>query len=92
MAYNDGRGPDISEYSYIANPNAIPTAQVLQTSNQDSYIDDEMAMFTGLEFFDFDLCQDADLQAGSFARDGQPGQNMSSNNIDITGLDYMQGQ
>jgi hypothetical protein len=59
MAYNGRRGPNVSEY--IANLNAIPSAQDLQSS-ENFNMEDELAMFTNTQFFDFDLGQDADLQ------------------------------
>jgi len=62
MAYNGRRAPNVS--AYIANLNAIPTEQDLQ--NQE-FPDDDLAMFTNTQFFDFDLGQEPDLQAGGFA-------------------------
>ena len=47
---------------FVNQLNAIPPAQDLQ--NTDSFdIDDDLAMFTNTQFFDFDLGQDADLHA-----------------------------
>ncbi len=89
MAYNGRRGPNVS--AYIANLNAIPTEQDLQSSNQESFIDDDLAMFTNTQFFDFDIGADPDLQAGSFA-EGQSGQTVSADSIDGKGLDFMSGQ
>jgi len=86
MAYNGRRGPNVSEY--IANLNAVPTAQDLQNSNQDNFIDDDLAMFTNTQFFDFDLGQDADLQAGSFAVEGQA---VAPESVDVKSIDFMQG-
>ncbi len=63
MAYHGRRGPNVSEY--IANLNAIPTAQDMQNSNSESFLDDDLAMFTNTQFFDFDLGQDADLGAAA---------------------------
>jgi hypothetical protein len=59
MAYNGRRGPNVSEY--IANLNAIPTAQDLQAANSELNFEDDLAMFTNTQFFDFDMGQDADL-------------------------------
>jgi len=86
MAYNGRRGPNVS--AYIANLNAIPTAEDLQSSNRDNFIDDDLAMFTNTQFFDFDLGQEGDLQAGSFAADGQP----AADNFDAKGLEFTAGQ
>jgi hypothetical protein len=86
MAYSGRRGPNVS--AYIANLNAIPTAEDLQSSNQESFIDDDLAMFTNTQFFDFDLGQEGDLQAGSFAADGQP----APDSFDGKGLEFTPGQ
>lgn len=59
MAYNGRRGPNVSEY--IANLNAIPSAQDLQASDSLDF-ENDLALFTNTQFFDFDLGQDADLQ------------------------------
>jgi hypothetical protein len=87
MAYNGRRGPNVSEY--IANLNAIPTAQDLQSSNQDSFIDDDLALFTNTQFFDFDIGQEADLAGGSYA-EGQSAH--TAENFDGKGLDFAPGQ
>jgi hypothetical protein len=89
MAYNGRRGPNVS--AYIANLNAVPTEQDLQSSNQDSFIDDDLAMFTNTQFFDFDIGGDADLQAGGFA-EGPSGQHGSPDDVEAKGLDFMPGQ
>jgi hypothetical protein len=88
MAYSGRRAPNVS--AYIANLNAIPTEPDLQSSNQESFIDDDLAMFTNTQFFDFDIGADPDLQVGSFA-EGHSGQN-AADNIDAKGLDFMSGQ
>jgi len=65
MTYNGRRGPNVSEY--VANLNAIPTPQDIQNSSQENFnIDDDLAMFTNTQFFDFDLGQNTDLQAPNF--------------------------
>jgi len=48
---------------YIANLNAIPTAQDIQAANSELNFEDDLAMFTNTQFFDFDMGQDADLPA-----------------------------
>lgn len=87
MAYNGRRGPNVSEY--IANLNAIPTTQEL--SNQDSFADDDLALFTNTQFFDFDdLGQDVDLQPGGFGN-GQPAPAADNFDVDVKGLDFTSG-
>lgn len=64
--HNSGgrRAPNVSQY--IANLNAIPSAHELTTTttttsqhdhstNSNTFIDDDLAIFTNTEFFDFDL-------------------------------------
>jgi len=77
---------------YIANLNAIPTAQDLQSSNQDNFsLDDDLAMFTNTQFFDFDLGQDAELQQPTnFGVDGQGPSAVGGD--ELKSLDFMQGQ
>jgi len=86
MAYNGRRGPNVSEY--IANLNAIPTPQEL--SNQDSFVDDDLALFTNTQFFDFDLGQDVDLHAGGFA-EGPAAPAADNFDVDTKGLDFASG-
>jgi len=65
--YNAHRGPNVSEF--IANLNTIPSAQ--EMAKQDNFnVDDDLAMFTNTQFFDFDLGQDADLNPPNFNFDG----------------------
>jgi len=70
---------------YIANLNAIPTPQDLQSSNQDSFIDDDLALFTNTQFFDFDIGQEPDLAGGNY------GEGQSADNFDGKGLDFAPG-
>jgi hypothetical protein len=86
MAYHGRRGPNVSEY--IANLNAIPTAQDL--SNQDSFVDDDLALFTNTQFFDFDLGQEVDLQVGGFA-DGPQAPPADTFDVDVKGLEFASG-
>jgi len=75
---------------YIANLNAIPTAQDLQNSNQDNFnIDDDLAMFTNTQFFDFDVGHDAGLEGDNF--DGLGGQSVASDTMDLKALDFTSG-
>lgn len=68
--YNGQRGPNVSEF--IANLNAIPPTQDLAGQGPENFnLDDELAMFTNTQFFDFDLGQDADLQPSTFDFKGQ---------------------
>lgn len=58
--YNGRRGPNVSQY--VANLNTIPSAQDTASRNQDPLeIENDLALFTNTEFFDFDLGEVPDL-------------------------------
>ncbi|KAI9729928.1 MAG: hypothetical protein M1818_008368 [Claussenomyces sp. TS43310] len=86
--YNGMRGPNVSEF--IANLNAIPPAQDM--ANQESFnLDDDLAMFTNTQFFDFDVGHDADLQPSNFDFNAQSrGQNAAHD--PSKGMDFTQGE
>lgn len=94
MAYNGRRGPNVSEY--IANLNAIPSAQDIENSQGNFDLDEDLAMFTNTQFFDSDLNQFADLQPTDFG-DGQghagegsgsgSGSDMKSMEFDLQGME-----
>ena len=57
--YNLRRGPNVSHY--LANLNAIPTAQEIEAQHNESFnLEDDLAMFTNAEFFNFDLGQNVE--------------------------------
>lgn len=82
MTYNGRRAPNVSEY--IAQLNSIPSAQDIH-STDDFNLDDDLAIFTNTQFFDFDLGQDADLQPGNF--DGRA-QSVAPDNVEMKALDF----
>lgn len=53
---------------FIANLNMAPPAAQDLASGPDFNMDDELAMFTNTQFFDFDLGQDANLQPTNYER------------------------
>jgi len=58
--YNGRRGPNVSQY--VANLNTIPSAQDMAARKQDPLeIENDLALFTTTEFFDFDLGEVPDL-------------------------------
>lgn len=67
MAFTPRRGPNVSEY--VANLNTIPSEQDLQSHPSDFKFEDDLAMFTNANFFDFDLPQ---TSTASFALDTHP--------------------
>ena len=85
MAYNGRRGPNVSEY--IANLNAIPSAQDIQSAQDTFGLEDDLAMFTNTNFFDFDLgVPDADFLEGGAGVDA-PGRSSSGEGTDMKALD-----
>lgn len=53
-AFNGRRAPNVSQY--VANLNAIPSAHDVALQQQEGFsLEDDLAMFTNTEFFDFDL-------------------------------------
>ena len=88
--YNGQRGPNVSEF--IANLNAIPSAQDMAGQNQDNFnLEDELAMFTNTQFFDFDLGQDADLQPSTFDFSAQSRIAPVTATEDTKGMNFIQG-
>jgi hypothetical protein len=89
MAYNGRRGPNVSEY--IANLNAIPSAQEIRSNQEDFNIDDDLAMFTNTQFFDFDVGSGADLHIDDINFDGLGGHSVASESIDLKPVDFSNG-
>lgn len=80
---------------FIANLNAIPSAQDMASQNQDNFnLDEDLAMFTNTQFFDFDLGQDADLQPTNFDFNGQQrrGAPNAASNSAVKGMDFIAGR
>lgn len=93
MASYDGqRGPNVSEF--IANLNTIPSAQDMAAPGPENFnLDDELAMFTNTQFFDFDLGQDADLKPVSLDFDfNAQGRPPSGTAQDLKSLEFNQGR
>jgi hypothetical protein len=88
-AYSGQRGPNVSEF--IANLNTFPPGQDMTGQSHENFnLDDELAMFTNTQFFDFDLGQDADLQPSSFDFNAQS--KVAPATTDIKALDFTQGR
>lgn len=52
--FNGRRAPNVSQY--VANLNTIPSAHDMATQQQDDFsLEDDLALFTNTEFYDFDL-------------------------------------
>lgn len=88
MSYSERRGPNVSEY--VANLNAIPSAQDLQSSSADNFnLDDELAIFTNTQFYDFDSGNDVDIQLGGFASES-PAHPTVAPEKEMAPLDFLQ--
>lgn len=96
-SFDNQRAPNVSEF--IANLNAIPSAQDL-AAQQDFNFDDDLAMFTNTTFFDFDLGHSADLQPQAdlrFSEDAaQYGQQtvepLEAPDMAKANMDFLQGE
>ena len=51
-------------------------------------MDDDLAMFTNTQFFDFDLGQDADLHADFEGRGAAPQSTIASESVDMKPMDF----
>ena len=93
--YNLRRGPNVSQY--IANLNAIPTAQEIEAQHNENFsLEDDLAMFTNAEFFNFDLGQNVEQVGVNYdpARDGRAKRGNASTEDEhgeVTGLDLNHG-
>ena len=93
--YSPRRGPNVSQY--IANLNTIPSAHDLDSRQQEDYsLEDDLALFTNTEFFDFDAGGNIEQSLVNFepTQEGQArveGVTANYNNSDVTGLDLNNG-
>ncbi|MCJ1390099.1 hypothetical protein MMC18_002957 [Xylographa bjoerkii] len=73
--YSARKAPNVSQY--IANLNTIPSAHDITTGQQDGFpLDDDLAIFTNAEFFDFDLGENYDPSLEERVKRGTvPGKN-----------------
>lgn len=67
-SYTPGQKASSNMSEFIANLNMAPPTQELPTTAADFNLEDDLAMFTNTQFFDFDLGQDANLQPSTFER------------------------
>ncbi|KAK0126948.1 hypothetical protein ONS96_006511 [Cadophora gregata f. sp. sojae] len=87
MAYN---GPSrVNMVEYISTLNHVPEQDVQPSSE---FLEDDLAMFTNANFFDFDLGQDADLQPADYNGEGRREQAVvAPDAVDLKSLDFMNG-
>ncbi|CZS97892.1 related to regulatory protein cys-3 [Rhynchosporium graminicola] len=84
MAYN---GPSrVNMVEYISTLNHVPD-QEMQPNPE--YMEDDLAMFTNANFFDFDLGQDADLQPTDYTVDGGRDPAVAPDAVELKSLDFM---
>lgn len=86
--------PNVSQY--IANLNTIPSVHDLATEQQDGYpLDDDLAIFTNADFYDFDLGENIDQSTvGYDAPQLERTRRVSAigKNTDAKGLNYDPGK
>lgn len=90
MAYNGPTRVNMSDY--IATLNTVPDNEM--QPNPD-FLEDDLAMFTNANFFDFDLGQDADLQPTEYmeGRREQQQQQVAPDAVDMkSSLDFIDGK
>ncbi|KAL9118212.1 MAG: hypothetical protein Q9187_005247 [Circinaria calcarea] len=89
--YSPRRGPNVSQY--IANLNTIPSVHDLESQQQEDYsLEDDLALFTNTEFFDFDARGNVEQTLVNYdpAQEGPAaGEGVAAkySNDDVTGLD-----
>jgi len=89
MTYNGRRGPNVTEF--VNNLNMVPSAQDLQSSTQDDFSlgGDDLALWTNTEFLDdFALGHNGELQLGEFVFQGESGQAIAPDVLDMKPLDF----
>lgn len=73
---------------YIATLNTVPAEGDLQP--EPSFLEDDLAMFTNANFFDFDLGQqDADLPPTDYSIEGRRDHAVAPEAVDLKPLDFM---
>ncbi|KAL2076255.1 hypothetical protein VTL71DRAFT_1198 [Oculimacula yallundae] len=86
MAYNGPSRVNMSEY--ISTLNHVPDQEMAPGTE---FLEDDLAMFTNANFFDFDLGQDADLQPTDYNGEGRRDQAVAPDAVDLKSLDFMSG-
>ena len=92
--FNGGRrGPTVSQY--IANLNAIPSSHDDVVNQHDSAynLEDDLAVFTNTQFFDFDMGEDIDQQPMPYdpsAEERARRENATAHKSSGKALDYSQ--
>tara|TARA_R110002060_G_scaffold4396_6_gene6951 strand:+ start:153 stop:521 length:369 start_codon:yes stop_codon:yes gene_type:complete len=74
---------------YISTLNHVPEQDVQPNSE---FLEDDLAMFTNANFFDFDLGQDADLQPTEYNGEGRREPAVAPDAVDMKSLEFMNGK
>lgn len=95
--YNGRRAPNFSQYLDDLNTIPSPYDQALQQQQQQQNIlnfDEELAMFTNAEFFDFDKYGDLSLPTFDAVEDKNPHAESEdqTQNADLKFLDFLNGK
>lgn len=77
---------------YIANLNSVPTAQDIQAADAEFNLEDDLAMFTNANFFDFDMGQDTDLSVNNFGVEGTSAPSVAPEDINLKSFDLANGK
>lgn len=81
MSYNGHRGPAVNMQEFIDNLNVVAPTQ--DTTDFDSYLNDDLSLFTQTNFFDFDQGQMANLSGPNMDFNGSG--NTDAKPMDFTG-------
>lgn len=95
--YNGRLAPNVSQYLNDLNTIPSPYDQAVQQQQQSSFnLDEELALFTNAEFFDFDKFGDLTLPTfDSLDNDktnGEPVPEQTTHDADMKFLDFLNGE
>ncbi|EKD16518.1 Regulatory protein cys-3 [Drepanopeziza brunnea f. sp. 'multigermtubi' MB_m1] len=79
----------VNMVDYIATLNTVPVEGEIQPDP--TFLEDDLAMFTNTNFFDFDLGQDADLQPVDYTVDGRRDHTIAPDSVDMKPLEFLNG-
>jgi hypothetical protein len=93
--YTGRRGPNVSQY--LRELNAIPATQDASAADEAFAMEDDLALFTNTQFFDFDSGQNTDYNApplkpeATESRAGDDVTSASSVMDDFSAIDFVSG-
>jgi hypothetical protein len=93
MAYNGRRAPNLAQYVRdIENLNEIPSDQDLQGPGFEYDMDQDLALFTNTQFFDFEMGADNGLPVTDDFNVDTIGETVAPGSIDMKSLEFQQGK